>query len=139
MAYKKDQGRYVRMAAFWALLALVGYGCFGGFVNVLDGWTGRPWLAQFPLLGKFGMSELIACGVFGAAIWFIYRQLNRPKVADLLIDTEGELRQVVWPTGAETMRGTVAVAVTVIVLLLFLLGTDLLLTWSIKGLLGVGG
>lgn len=138
MAYKKDQGRYVRMAAFWALLALVGYGCFGGMINVLDDYTGQPWLRQFPLLGKFGLSELIACGLFAAAAVAIYRWLNRPTVADLLIDTEGELRQVVWPTGAETMRGTVAVAITVIVLLLFLLVSDLLLTWTIKRLIGVG-
>lgn len=126
------------MVAFWATLALVGYGCFGGMINVLDDYTGKPWLAQFPLLGKFGFSELIACGVFAAAAMFLYRILNRPRVADLLIDTEGELRQIVWPTGAETMRGTVAVAITVVVLLLFLLGSDLFLTWTIKRLLGVG-
>ena len=38
MSYRKDQGRYARMLAFWALTLLVAYGCFhsGGLVNVLD-------------------------------------------------------------------------------------------------------
>jgi preprotein translocase SecE subunit len=127
------------MAAFWSLVALVAYGCFGGLRYVVDGWTGsRPWLQQFPLLGKFGVGEAVALAVVAVAGLILYRWLNTPKVADLLIDTEGELRKVTWPNAKDTWTGTIAVAITVIVLLVFLFTTDIVLTWSLKRLLGVG-
>jgi preprotein translocase SecE subunit len=139
VAYKKDQGRFARMAAFWALFGLMAYGCLGGMVYVLDGWIGqKPWLPMFPLLGKFGLSEVIALGVLAVFGVMIFRWLNKPKVADMLIDTEGELRKVTWPNAKETWAGTIAVAVTVLVLLAFLFSTDVVLTWGIKRLLGVG-
>ena len=128
------------MAAFWALFGLMAYGCLGGMVHVLDGWIGgKPWMPMFPLLGKFGLSEVVAIGVLAALGWSIHHVLNRPNVADMLIDTEGELRKVTWPNAKETWAGTIAVAVTVLVLLAFLFTADMVLTWSINRLLGVGG
>jgi len=125
------------MAAFWALFALTAYGCLGGFVYVVDGWFGqKPWITQFPLLGKFGIGEALALLLLAVAGFAIYRWLNKPKVADLLIETEEELRKVTWPTAKETWAGTIAVAVTVIVLLAFLFTTDLILTMGIQRLLG---
>lgn len=127
------------MAAFWALVGLVAYGCLGGLVHVVDRWVGaKPWLPQFPLLGKFGVGEVVALGVLAVAGFVIYRWLNRPKVADMLIDTEAELRKVTWPSAKETWAGTIAVAVTVVVLLAFLLTADTVLLIGIKRLLGVG-
>lgn len=139
VAYKKDQGRFARLVAFWALFGLVAYGCLGGLVYVVDSWLAmKPWLAQFPLLGKFGLAETIALGVLAIAGVVIFRWLDRPRVADLLIDTEAELRKVTWPTAKDTWTGTIAVAVTVVVLLAFLFTTDLILAIGIKRLLGVG-
>ena len=127
------------MAAFWSLLGLVAYGCIGGLRYVVDGWTGsKPWVPQFPLLHKFGIGEAVAVGVMVVAGIAIHTWLNRPRVADLLIDTEAELRKVTWPNAKETWTGTIAVAVTVVVLLLFLFTADFVLTWGIKRLLGVG-
>lgn len=127
------------MAAFWALFGLGAYGCLGGLINVVDGWISqKPWLPMFPLLGKFGLSEVVALGVLAAIGFFLYRWLNKPNVADMLIETEGELRKVTWPNAKETWAGTIAVAVTVLVMLAFLFTTDIVLTWSINRLLGVG-
>jgi hypothetical protein len=67
MAYKSDQGRLARLAAFWSLAALVFYGCvslrqtlsaaFGGALS-------KPFLAgmkQIPVLGlTFNAALLIA-------------------------------------------------------------------------------
>ena len=55
MSYRKDQGRYARMFAFWACLLLVAYGCFhgGGLADLLDGWMqdSNPVLIDpFPIL-----------------------------------------------------------------------------------------
>lgn len=127
------------MAAFWSLVGLVAYGCFGGLRYVVDGWTGaKPWVPQFPLLHKFGLGEAVALGVVIVAGIGVYRWLNTPKVADLLIDTESELRKVTWPNAQETWRGTIAVAVTVVVLLAFLFASDWVLAAGIQRLLGVG-
>lgn len=127
------------MAAFWALLGLVAYGCFGGLRYVVDGWVGaKPWVPQFPLLHKFGVGEAVAIGVVVVTGFLLYRWLNTPRVADLLIDTESELRKVTWPNAKETWTGTIAVAVTVVVLLAFLFTSDFVLTWGIQRLLGVG-
>lgn len=139
MSYKKDQGRFVRMAAFWSILGLVAYGCFGGLRYVVDGWTGqKPWVPQFPLLHKFGIGEAVALAVVAVAALAAHRWLNTPRVANLLIDTEAELRKVTWPNAKETWTGTIAVAVTVVVLLAFLFTSDIVLTWGINRLLGVG-
>lgn len=140
MAYKKNEGRYVRMAAFWALFLLVGYGCLGGMVYTVDGLIGtKPWMDQFPILGQFGWPQVVSLTALATAGLLIYRFLERPKVADLLIDTEGELRKVTWPTTSETVSGTVAVAITVTVLLVYLTVADLALTALMKRLLGIGG
>ena len=135
MAYKKDQGRYVRMGAFWALFLLAAYGCLGGLVRALTRWlpaiagdnSTNAWIQPFPLLGSFGLPQLIAILILSVVGVWIHGVLNRPKYANLLIDTENELKKVTWPSGSETVTGTIAVALTVVVLLLFLTGADLVL------------
>lgn len=143
MAYKKEQGRYARMSAFWALFLLLGYGCLGGLVDQLRNWFGGlgptftdPWLDQFPLLGRIDMAMAISLAVLGLGALFLHSTLNRPKTADLLIETEGELRKVTWPSGSETWNGTVAVILTVVVLLAFLTFADLALARILTGLMG---
>lgn len=134
MSYKKDQGRYARMIAFWGIVLLVAYGCFhgGGLVTVLDNSVlpasaNRVLVEQFPLLGTLKVSTLIALGVLAAVAIFAHRVLNRPRVADALIETEGEMHKVTWPTWGETWTGTIAVAATVGVLFVFLTLIDLVL------------
>lgn len=140
MSYRKDQGRYARMVAFWALTLLVGYGCFhaGGLVNVLDGLLGEnnsTYVEQFPLFGSLRLSTMIAIGVLVACAVFFHRVLNKPRVADALIDTEAEMQKVTWPAWAETWQGTMAVAATVLALFLFLTVVDLFLTSVLRNLI----
>ncbi|MEO0480770.1 MAG: preprotein translocase subunit SecE [Planctomycetota bacterium] len=140
MAYKPDQGRYARMASFWALFLLLAYGCLDGMVVTLRDWfdAGDPW-AELPLVGDIDLAKVISIGVLLAGGLLISRTLNRPKTADLLIDTENELKKVTWPTPNETWVGSVAVIVTVLVMLFFLFGSDLLLTNLVGEVLKTGG
>jgi hypothetical protein len=110
------------MASFWGLFLLIGYGLLGGFIHVLNGWLAywdvntTKW-TTIPILGDFGIGATIALGLQLLVGFLIYRFVNRPRVADMLIETENELRKVVWPSWADTWAGTMAVVVTVAVLL----------------------
>ncbi|MEQ1630734.1 MAG: preprotein translocase subunit SecE [Planctomycetota bacterium] len=143
MSYRKDQGRYARLVAFVGLVLLISYGCFhgGGLVTELDGWLGESnttYVETFPLLGSLKTSTLIAVGVAGAAAFMLHRILNRPRVADALIETEDEMHKVTWPTWPETWSGAMAVVGMVLVLFCFLTIVDVVLL-EVLGRLWGGG
>jgi preprotein translocase SecE subunit len=129
MAYKKDQGRYARLASFWVLAVLVFYGStslHSTLSTVFDGALASP-IGGFtiPVFAiKLSPAFLIAAVVFGAGIWFLYRWLETPKVADLLIETETELKKVTWPTTPEVVNSSIVVVVCVLFLMAYLAGTD---------------
>ena len=143
MSHSKDQGRYARMLAFWALVLLVAYGCFhsGGLVSVLDRYMGdsNPVLIDpFPLLETLKVSTCIAIGVLLLAGAMIYVVLRGPKVAATLVETESEMQKVTWPSWGEAWHGTMAVAVMVLVLFVFLSLVDLLFIKAMFMLMGGG-
>jgi preprotein translocase subunit SecE len=129
------------MASFWGLFLLAAYGILGGFVHVLNNWLAhfhvdvKPW-TKIPILGDFGIGAAISLAVQLLVGFLIYRFLNRPKVADMLIETETELRKVVWPSWADTWAGTMAVVVTVVVLLAYLAVADRFYIWFFSSVLG---
>lgn len=142
VSYRKDQGRYARMFAFWALVLLVAYGCFhgGGLADLLDRWMpqSEPLIDPFPILKTLKYSTLVALAVLAIVSFAIYRFLNRPKIADTLIDTEAELQKVTWPTWGEAWQGTMAVTVMVVILFVFLTLVDASLIQVMLMLMGGG-
>lgn len=134
MAYRKDQGRLARMAAFWSLAIMIFYGCTslrtelaGRFSESLGQrfWDG----ARIPIIGvDLTPAFLIALVVFAAGMILLYRWTESPKIADALIDTESELRKVTWPTLPEASRASVVVIVCVLVLMVLLAGYDALIS-----------
>jgi preprotein translocase SecE subunit len=141
VSYRKDHGRYARLVAFVGLVLLVAYGCFhgGGLVTQLDGWLGEAnttYVDTFPLLGTLKTSTLIALAVGSVSAFVIHRILNRPRVADALIDTEEEMHKVTWPTWPETWSGAMAVVGMVLVLFFFLTVVDVVLIEVIGRLWG---
>ncbi len=131
MAYKPEQGRYARMAAFWVLLLFIIYGCLS-LRYALDGigWfptSFKSTLASIPVVGDLTINVMIAYFVVpvGSAV-FLHRKLNQPKYADFLIETEQELRKVHWPTFNETKSASIVVIVCVLVLAGILFGADYL-------------
>jgi preprotein translocase SecE subunit len=132
------------MIAFWAVALLLGYGCFrgGGLASVVGRWLSNDTLLidNFPLVHQLKVSTLIAAGVLAALLFGCSRILNGPRLADLLIDTEAEMRKVTWPGWGEVVQGTMAVTSMVIVLFLFLTGVDALFVRVILMLIpGTGG
>ncbi len=129
------------MAAFWALTLLAAYGCLGGLIIMLDRSLSpsfnQTFVEQFPLFGTLKVSTLIALAVLGLVAFVVHKFLNRPKSADLLIDTEAEMRKVTWPSMPETWTGTLAVMLTVVVLFAFLTVADYVFGESVSRLMGV--
>ena len=133
------------MAAFWSLFFLAAYGVLGSLPIQLKKWMGKdgwgydvePWIEQMPVLGDFGLPTVIALGVQAVVAALLYKWLSRPKSADYLIETEQEMRKVVWPTWKETRTGSAAVMVTVVLLLVFLLAVDAFLVEAFARILSV--
>ncbi len=129
MAYKKDQGRYARLAAFWTLAILAFYGATSAHTSlstIFDGKLAAP-LGGYtlPVLAiDLSPAFLITAIAFVAGIWFLFRWLESPKVADLLIETEAELRKVTWPAYSEVVNSSIVVVVCVVFLMAFLAGSD---------------
>ena len=130
MGYKPEQGRMARMAAFWTLAVLIFYGC----TSLNEALAGRvkalaeplvPSMPKLPVLG-FGLTPafLISGLVCMAGLFLLYRWLEKPKHADLLIETEHELRKVTWPTIPEVVNSSVVVIVFVVLLMGFLAAAD---------------
>ena len=57
---------------------------------------------------------------------------QQPGIGQFLRDVYEELRKVVWPTGGELYRYTLVVIVTVIILGVFIGGTDYFLAEAAK-------
>lgn len=128
-SYKPEQGRLVRLSAFWALLFVAGYGAFR-LRRTLDGYESlaKPFDAmggEIPILGwTLNSSLLVALGFFAVCWLALFWFLNRPKSADMLIETEGELKKVTWPTFSEAVDSTIVVIFVVVVLLFFVMLAD---------------
>ena len=59
MAYKQDQGRYARLAAFWSLAILIFYGCTSLYTELASRFSGAlkaPLIAAMPKVPVLGLS-----------------------------------------------------------------------------------
>ncbi len=128
--YKHEQGRYTRGTAFGLLIALAYYGVVTLYSFLHWDWaTSAFGGVTIPVLElPFSAGLLICGGVFVALALSLRYAVNHPKLADLLIDTEGELKRVTWPSWSETRNGSVVVIVTVVTMLILLAGADLILS-----------
>lgn len=120
--YKPDQGHYARQIAFWVLLGLNVYGCFSLnlWLNRFDSMKESLTDWQLPVLRwTVNPALLVSLTVFVGFWVFLHWYLNRPKSADLLIETEGEMKKVTWPSFGETIDASLVVIGTVVLLGLF--------------------
>lgn len=125
--YKPEQGRYVRMASFWILTILIGYGCYRLSETLSDlrygwaDWLRRPIVHELPLTEtSVTAASLVAFLVFLMSVAGLQIVLNKQKIADSLIETEGELRKVTWPTFRDTMSASIIVLMCVLILFVLL-------------------
>lgn len=129
--YKTDQGRLARGLTFWLLTALAFYGCRTLYLFLL-GWS---WPAQklvsepIPILdAPLNPAFIISVAVFILSekvilSWFI----NRPKMTDLLIETETEMKKVTWPSWNDALNSSFVVIVGMIFFMILLGVSDYLL------------
>lgn len=133
--YREDQGRLARMAAFWCLVLFLVFGCHSlyqalqAFASLADPIGG----ASIPVVGvPFSGAFVIAFVVFLVGLVAIRRWERTPKMADLLIDTEAELKKVAWPTLQQVTNSSLVVIVSVVLLGGFMALIDLLLARIIR-------
>ncbi len=127
-AYKEDQGRLARMGAFWALTLLLLFGCSFAFGMMVRWPSMREALGGFsiPVVRvDLSLAFLISSATFLVGFVVIKKWQNKPKMADLLIDTEGELRKVTWPTMDEVLTTSMVVVIFVVFIGGFLALTDM--------------
>ena len=134
--YKPDQGVYARTTALWLLGALWGFGAYtfyywllsfrgedgtGFFVsNLIDG--------DLPVLSvPLTPSLLVAVLVGVAGLVMINKQLARPKAADMLIDSETEMRKCTWPSWDETFSSSIVIVLVMLFFTVMLAGMDYVL------------
>ena len=139
MAYKKDQGRMARLTAFWSLAILIFYGASSlraELVQQSDGLS-KAIGGISPLGIDLSPAFLIAAALFGGGMFLLNRWLEKPRQADLLIETESELRKVTWPSLEETINGSLIVILCVVFIMAYLAGADWLLgRWARVVLIG---
>lgn len=128
--YREDQGRHVRMLAFWSLVFFIGFGC--RFLHdLLIQWVAlRTPVAgiRLPVVGvDLTPAFLVSALVFLVGLLLAQSQLRKPKVADLLIETEAELLKVTWPKGQDVWNAALVVMVSVVLLGLYLAAADIFL------------
>lgn len=115
------------MAAFWLCTLLLLFGCtflhtvlIGNFKD-----TAKSLGFEIPLVGVTVTTAFLICaGIFVVGTFVIHRWQNSPRTADLLIETESELRNVTWPTGTEVVNSSIVVIVAVVLIGAFLAGSD---------------
>jgi preprotein translocase SecE subunit len=130
-AYKSDQGRMVRMGAFWVLALLYLYGCMAlhqtmtAFVEPMSkSLLGTVPILRWELTGSFVLSAVL----FIAGFYLLWAWHQTPKVADLLIETESELQKVTWAKMPEVINTSIVVIIFVLFLMGFLAGSDMVLS-----------
>lgn len=110
--YKRSQGKYTR------LITVVG-------VLVLGAW-GSWRLAQ--TLRGYGVGVYLSFGIPVAVLlalgFLMFWVVNRPRSADFLIATEGEMKKVSWSSRQEVIGSTKVVIVTTFILAAILFLVD---------------
>src|SRR5262245_25916695 len=139
--YKADQGTYARTSSFLLLAALLVFGCHSLYYFLLSfrgsddqpGAMVRPLTSVLPVLGMpLTLALIIASATALAGLWLMSRFLNRPKVADLLIDSETEMRKCTWPTFSDTVKSSIVILVVMLFFTGVLAGMDFMLNFMMS-------
>lgn len=109
--YKRGQGYYTRLYSALCTFAIVAIGCFVLWNRLRE--TDNPWI-EF----------LIPAGVCCAFAYLIFWLVNKPNVADFMIQAEGEIKKVSWSSRKEIVASTTVVICVVILMSVMLFCAD---------------
>jgi len=118
--YRRGAGRRIRTAAAFMLLFILGWASYAmlEYGNTrLDRLVGNdnPFWGRALVTTGGSLTEwitasfLLALVVFTIGVFALRRFVNRPAAADLLIETEAELKRVKWAPRKEAQRATAVV------------------------------
>lgn len=127
--YKRGQGRYTRVTTFVAG-AVVGLLVARYVWNQLDGMTGIRWV-------EYG----VPLAIVGVVIILMFWIVNRARIADFMIATEGEMKKVSWSSKKEIIGSTKVVIATTLLMAVLLWAVDLAFSFFFDkiGVLQIGG
>lgn len=74
--------------------------------------------------GRLTVIIVVLAVIALACLWGILKVYSSPRVADFLIETEGEMKKVSWPGKSEVVGATGVVIITVLLLGVFLFASD---------------
>lgn len=111
--YKRNQGRLTRQLTAAAIFAATAIGAWA---------LSQTALADLEQPVQYG----ITAGIVVLGAWFAYRIVNYPAFADFLVDVEGEMAKVSWPSKSELFRATVVVLITMFLLSFVLFMYDMI-------------
>jgi len=85
------------------------------------------WFGDWSGVARFGvlLAGIVLCVAVGA-----FTRAGR-SLREYLVESQFEMRKVVWPTRDETIRTTIVVMIVVILLSLILGAIDLILKWIV--------
>jgi preprotein translocase SecE subunit len=135
--YRPDQGIYARGIAFWVVIA---YAFLAGrrfdfWVQRFGDFPNRELTGALPVLGfPLTPAFLFGVAVFASLAYLAWWLMNHPKLADLLIDTEAEMKKVTWPSFDDSKKSSYVVIGCVLFMLVFLAVTDVALQWFFQDL-----
>ena len=113
--YKPGQGKYTRAGTVVGAMAVAVVGAYV-LSEKLRG-------LETSIYVRFGVPTAIVLGLAMLVFWFV----NRPRSADFLISTEGEMKKVSWSSRKEIVGSTKVVIVTTLILAALLYGVDFVL------------
>ena len=132
--YKEDQGKISRVILVTVIMlgAVFALNQLHGFLgaNTGDDRNLQGLIDEQGRLKGVGIDwrYLVHAPLILLASLFAFRQFNRPKTADFLIETENELKsKVTWPSRKEEVNATIVVVVAVLILSIFIFGVDQIL------------
>ena len=137
--YKRGQGVWTRTAAAFGILAM---GVYAGIQTAEwlmnyrqpGGWVVLGLNVQYNVLGTG-----FPVALFAIFLLLAYIAGNTTRSANLLIETEIEMRKVTWPSAREVFGATAVVIVVVLLLGLYLFGLDKFFELTLLRWLGLTG
>lgn len=131
--YKKVQGMRIRRIVMLVVMAAVGLGVYYYIWSRSSMTTmGAPYVWDIPFVSTQSLvlfrapNLTIPILLLGLAVWFGYRLVNHPPMAEFLINTEAEMAKVTWTSRKRLIRDTGVVLMTVLFLAVFLYLLDII-------------
>ena len=144
LPYKPGQGGLTRKIAYWTAVRFAVWGArdlwvwLQGFGPLREPILAGTPVSHLPLVGlALGWSVVISVLVAAATWGFVAWYLKRPWLADMLIETETEMKKVSWPARDEAWNATKVVTVTVLIFTGVLMIFDQVITRLLELLTGL--